>query len=336
MYLFSLRWLRAQIKSSLLVLIGIILPLLLSACAEQSEVFELGVYIDRPNLMPRLEGLKDGLAALGYREGQSIRYHLLDSSKLSAEQLEPALKEFAAKNYSAYWTISMTAAQPLQKYLSGRQPIISSGLSDPVQIGLIQSLDHPGANLTGVASRANELTATRLRWLVSFDPAIRHIYLIYDSTNPAQLIHLVEVKEEALRLGVVLLERPLASKEEAKKVILGFTHQEAQAILPMGIVPFSLAQAELKIVVLREKLVMVGGGLSNLEDGALFSYASDEFGIGRQSSTLVDQVLHKEDPAQLAILFPDKIELILNQKLATQLGKVFPERFVANADQIVK
>lgn len=317
-----------------LCILFVLINLALTAC-NQEKVYNVGIYNENITVTNRVDGVKEGLKTLGYSEGKNIRYHMLDATTMTAEQQETALKEFATKNYDLYWTPSATAAQNLKK-LVGKQPIILAGNIETLKGNAVQSTQRPGSNLTGIDSITTELTANRLKWLTRYDPTIKKVYALFETKNAPQVAYMNILREEAKNLGVTLIEKPVSDRAETKNIVSTFKAEEAQAMLFVSFGLLNSVRNEVKQIVEKEKLVLVGGEASHFELGALFSYGADNFALGRQSAIYVDKVLNGEDPANLPILNAQKLELSLNQKLADQLGLKFPEVLLNSADKVVK
>lgn len=308
--------------------------LLLNACGEQEKVYDLAVYTEFYGVPARLDGLKDGLKSLGYVEGKNIRYQQLDVTALNPQQGQAALKDWAAKNYDAYWTVNSTAAGSLKQLVSNK-PIIGAGVEEPVRAGLVQSEERPGTNLTGIDFLSNDFVLKDLGWMVKINPTIHQVYLLYDPKNVTQISYLDTLRAEAKRLNLTLLEKQVAP-QSVGQMVSQFKATEAQAILMLDFSAPYIVKDQLKAVVQREKLMMNGIEPTNYDAGALFIYDVDNYAVGRQSASFVDKVLHGSNPAELPMVKPTKLQLHLNQKLADQLGIKFPEAVLAAADEIVK
>lgn len=319
-------------------LASLILLVLLSACGEQENIVEVGVYLDTATQLQRIDGLKEGLKTFGYLEGKNIRFQQLNGFDFEQGRLEGAVKDFIGKNYKVYWTTNGSAADLLKKAGLAKQPLVVSSFSDPVARGLVQSIEQPGTNMTGIDSINTELTIKRLNWLAKTDSAIRSIFLLYDQGSSSQTKYLPVIRKEAARLNLKLVEKPLSGRANGTEVMRQLKAREAQAILTVGIAPLNqmLDAKELKMIVEREKLALIGGDRSHFDSGALIIYGSSYYEVGRQSAPFVSKILNGANPAQIPLEQPKKIELILNQKLATELGYKFSEALTLAADEVIK
>jgi putative ABC transport system substrate-binding protein len=173
--------------------------------------------------------------------------------------------------------------------------------------------------------------------LLLLAPTIRKVYFVYDSTAQPDTSSLDKLRAKASQLGISLLEKPVAPQQASSDIISQFKASEAQAILMEGGNLFNNKQAldNLKSVVMREQLLMIGSERFTLDEGAIFSYGSPYSSLGYQSAPYVDKVLHGSNPAVMPVSQPDKLELILNKKLADQFNRKIPAKLFDGADEII-
>lgn len=307
---------------------------LLVACGDQDKVYNVVIYAETFSIPDRVDGLKDGLKALGYTEGKNLNLIMVDTSTLTPDQRQAAVKEAAAKNYDAYWTFNTNSALSLKQAVTNR-PIIVSGMEEPIRAGLAQSAEHPGFNVTGLDIISNNRALKQLEWLVKINPSIKKVYLVYDPKNPVQTDFLPTIRAEAARRGITLVDKQI-SKFDGGKSVPQLKGTEAQGVICLEASLLYGDPNVLKGTVAQEKLEVVGVEKVNLDSGILFTYGINNFAMGRQTAPILDKVLHGANPAELPIQNPDKLELALNQKVADQLGITFPPAVLSAADQVLK
>jgi putative tryptophan/tyrosine transport system substrate-binding protein len=328
------------VVTTALLVCALLLSLVLSACGEENnKVYTLGVFVGNKSQISRFDGLKEGLKNLGYQEGKNLRYEILSSEDLSQEQFQSRVKEFISKNYDAYWISSGSGAEML-KQAGLNKPAVVSSFADPIERGLVKSLDAPGTNLTGIDSANTELTLKRLGWLnrLNFALRIKSVYLLYDDKSSSQVAYLDRIRQLAAQYNFGLVEKTISSPADFKQVVSQFKATEAQAILSVGIssIGVNVDQPTLTNVIEREKLILIGGDRSQLEMGAVLVYGASYFDLGRQSAGLVTRLLRGNNPADIAVQSPNRVELVLNQKVADRLGLKFPDVLLTSADEILK
>ena len=327
-----------HLNFGIVLMLVLISSLLLNACggsAVSEKTYQVGVFFDPESLAhrSRLDGLKDGMKALGYEDGKTINY--VETVVNDPAQEETLLKEMSAKNYDAYISFNTSAGLRLKKFVT-QKPIIVTAMPDAVTIGAIKSSDQPGTNMTGVDNLNVQLSARRLELLKQLVPSLKTVYLVFTPGNKVQGAHLASVREAATKLGITLIDKPIATKDDCKKNIPQLKASEAEGVLPMGLNMYSLCGEDFKELIPREKLVMIGLEKNNLNSGALFSYGANNYELGKQNTDYLYKVLHGSDPATLPVQQVNKIEYIVNQKLADQIGRKLSDELIKSADEIVK
>lgn len=329
---------QSRLKLGLLTLI---LGVLLGACGDgagssDSKVYNVGIHIDAVSQIfnTRLDGLKDGMKGLGFVEGKNLNYFVVNTTGMTPEQEAQELAAFAAKNYNVYWVAATATVDKLLKYVTTK-PVIAASMPGATLSGLIKSNENPGGNFTGVDNPTIQLSLQRLDLLKELNPNIRAVYLLYIG-NKIEVNYLPQMREHAKILGIKLIENEIKSAAEGSQLVAKFSANEAQAIITMGGAAFSYIAKDIKEVVLREKLLVGGADRGNLDLGSIFSYGANNYEIGKQSTEYVIKVLYGANPATLPLLYPNKIEFVLNQKIADQIGFKIPASVIAKADEVVK
>jgi putative ABC transport system substrate-binding protein len=204
---------------------------------------------------------------------------------------------------------------------------------DPVIEGLVQSYARPGGNLTGVTSRDIELIAKRLEVFRDSVPGLRRVLFVYDAASPRVEIEVGAYREAARRLGLALLERPVRSREEARRTFDRVRRGDAQGI----VMPFSMnlnipglavdSSPRLAIPVMCPDRFFV-------ERGGFASYGADLHAAGRQAARLIDKILRGATPGEIPVERNERIEFVLNLKTSRALGISVPREMLIRADRV--
>src|SRR6266480_5051098 len=177
--------------------------------AQQGKVYHVGVLSVGDT--PETKGVRDGLKDAGYVEGKNL---VLDIAvKQNYDELRPIAKGYVKKKLDVIVGIGGTAPL-LAKELTQDIPIIFVGTSDPIAAGLVKSLAHPGANVTGVTGRTDfEVHGKRLEIFKEAVPSLRRLAVLYNARgeNPAHAKSLALVQKVAPDIGVKLVEKPIKS-----------------------------------------------------------------------------------------------------------------------------
>jgi putative ABC transport system substrate-binding protein len=218
---------------------------------------------------------------------------------------------------------------------SQRIPIVFAGVSDPVGWGLVKSFAHPGGNLTGIADLETEVAPKRLEIFREIVPGLKRVLVVYDATNADAVEKLAIYRDAALRLGLVLLERPVHSEQEAQATLAGTRKVEADGYLAPR-VPSLNIPGLIREVASKQAVPAMFHDPFFVEQGGLASYSANDHELGRQAARLVDKILKGAQPADLPVEQPTKFELVINAKTATALGIMIPPSILLRADRVIE
>ena len=278
-------------------------------------------------------GFRDGLQGLGYRENEhfvlGVRFTQGDTAALPG-----AARELVEQGVDLILAAGADAARAA-KLATDRVPIIFLGGSDPVMLGLVQSFNRPGGNITGVTDLDTELTSKRLEIFKEIIPGLRRVLLPYDTGDRDTVAHLPEYREAARLLGIALVERPLRSHDEARAAIVGMRKGEADGILAPRYLALNIPGFMLEVSARRPIASMFHDSLF-VEKGGLASYAPSRYEAGRQAARLADRILKGARPGDLPVERPTKLELAINLKAAKALGLTIPQSILQRADQVIE
>jgi putative tryptophan/tyrosine transport system substrate-binding protein len=278
-------------------------------------------------------GFRDGLQELGYRENEhfvlGVRFTQGDTAALPG-----AARDLVQQGVDLILAAGADAARAA-KLATDRVPIIFLGGSDPVMLGLVQSFNRPGGNVTGVTDLDTELTSKRLEIFKEIIPGLRRVLLPYDTGDRETVTHLPEYREAARRLGIALVEKPLRSHDEARAAIVGMRKGEADGILAPRYLALNIPGFMLEASAHRPIASMFHDSLF-VEKGGLASYSPSRYEAGRQAARLADRILKGAKPGDLPVERPTKLELAINLKAAKALGLTIPQSILQRADQVIE
>jgi len=214
-------------------------------------------------------------------------------------------------------------------------PIVMAGAGDPVGEGLIQSLAHPGGNITGLSEQSLELMGKRLEMLKELVPSGGPIAVIHTPRNPGQRFQEV-VEAPARKLGLKLLWLEIRDAGDLEGAFRAATQARAGSVFVAGTritFPNRRRVAELAVA---SRLPSMYFTRPYVEAGGLISYSADTSDIWRRAAVYVDKILKGVKPADLPVEQPTKFELVINLKAAKALGLTIPPSLLLRADQIIE
>ncbi|HEU4438559.1 MAG TPA: ABC transporter substrate-binding protein [Methylomirabilota bacterium] len=279
-----------------------------------------------------LVGLRDGLQELGYREDRDfsigVRFTQGDPAELPA-----AARDLVRLGVDLIVASDSTNAIRAARMATDRIPIVFVGGSEVVESGVVKSFAHPGGNITGVADIDVELVPKRMELFREMVPGLKRVLFAYDAGNPLADALLRAHRDAARRLGLVLVERPVRSQEEAQAAFAGFRRGEADGILSPRLHSLNIPGFILEIGAKATPTMFHSSYY--VERGGLASYGADRHEMGRQAARIVSKILKGARPADLPIEQANTFELVVNLKTARALDLTVPESVLLRAGRII-
>jgi putative tryptophan/tyrosine transport system substrate-binding protein len=283
-----------------------------------------------------LRWFQRGLAETGYVEGRNvtIEYRWADEQY---DRLPALAAELVRQRVAVIAAPGLVMSASAAKAATTSIPIVFMIGSDPIELGLVASLNRPGGNLTGVAYLNAEVGAKRLELLRELLPAAKSIALLVNPGNPietAAQARDLQVAGRALgvRVPIVNASNPLEIEEA-----FGTLVRERTDALQIGIDPlFGSHRHQIIALAARHKVPTIYPWRVFTTDGGLMNYGSSIIDAFRQVGVYTGQILKGAKPADLPVQRPTKLGFVLNLKTAKALGLTVPPSLLALADEVIE
>ncbi len=214
-------------------------------------------------------------------------------------------------------------------------PIVFNIGSDPVEIGLVASLNHPGGNITGVAGLYGELAGKRLELLHEAAPSAASIAFLVNPTNPVYAATETKLVQSAARaLGVRLLVMNASSASEIEASFAMMSQEQAKALLIGGDIFFVSRSEQIIALATRRRIPAVYAYIEETVAGGLMRYGERLAVAQRIIGVYAGRILNGERPADLPVQQVTRVELAINAKTANALGLTFPLALLVRADEV--
>jgi putative tryptophan/tyrosine transport system substrate-binding protein len=216
-------------------------------------------------------------------------------------------------------------------------PIVFATHADPVGVGHVASLAHPGGNITGVSALSPEMTPKQLEILKATVPRATRFGVLYTPTTPAHrpVLHAAEAARGKLDIQLLTVAvNTVADFDGAfAKLAQGrvggvFVHA---AMLTAGANALHLAKLALK-----HRLPSMFGLRDNVVAGGLMSYGPDTVDLSRRAAVYIDKILKGAKPGELPVEQASKFQLVINLKTARALGLTIPTSILGRADEVIE
>jgi len=281
-----------------------------------------------------MEQFRKGLRDLGYAEGRNLSIEYF-SAEGRGEKFAPLAGELVRHNVAVIVTSGTPATLAARNASAGRIPVVTATVVDPVETRVVESLERPGGNVTGVAVDTADLEAKRLELLRALAPGRERIAVIIDMGNPAlaEAWKAMQPAAQAQKLALELID--VRKPEELSRAFAAATERKAGAVvLRFGNLSPAYRSAVVDAAAAR-KLPTIYSSRLLVEAGGLASYGVNTPQMYYRAAAFVDKILKGAMPAELPMERPARFELVLNRLTAHRLGLVIPPDLLLKSDQVV-
>jgi putative ABC transport system substrate-binding protein len=215
-------------------------------------------------------------------------------------------------------------------------PIVFAVGSDPVALGLAESLPRPGPRLTGVVNIGTDLTPKRLEILRELVPTVRRVVTFYNPQNASATASVALAREGALRLGIELIERQVTSPEQIGERVRALGSERADAFFFISDAMVNSAGALIVEQANALGMASMASGLELVGSGALAGYGVSYRDFGRSAAGYVSRILSGTQPGDLPVEAVSVPVFALNLNTARMLGLSLPESLIARAHEVIE
>jgi putative ABC transport system substrate-binding protein len=315
------------------LVVGLLVAPFTAAAQPSGKPYRVGVLSgSSPEPNPALGALREDLQALGWIEGRNIvieaRFadgHMDRLAGLAAELVRLDIHVIVAG--------PSTVAQAARR-ATATIPIVMVGVGNPIKLGFVKSLSHPGGNMTGLASLLPELEAKSFQLLAELVPGLNRVAVLLNPDNP---LHDVKDAEAAAKLaGLQLVIVQARTPEEFPDAFVAIGKARAGAVDIWGDPVFARYRAALIDLAMKSRLPTMFKTRPDVAAGGLVAYGPDFVDLYRRAATYVDKILKGAKPAELPVEQPTKLDLVINVKTAKALGLTIAPSLLLRANQVVE
>jgi len=274
---------------------------------------------------------RKALDGLGYVEGRNVAY---EYRMAAAADMPRAARELVSSGVDLV-VAGGTPAALAAKQASTTVPVVFMS-ADPVDTGLVASLAHPGANVTGIGTLAPELGVKRLQLLREVVPHAKRLAVLINPDNPVSAVQQRALESGAKDLRFQLQVFNIRRKEDVEGALSELKRRHVDAFVIVIDAVLMGSQARISQQALTVKLPGIFPFRSGPEAGGLLSYGPDIPALWQQAAVLADKILKGTKPADLPVEQPTKFELVVNLRTAKNLGITIPESILLRADEVIK
>jgi putative ABC transport system substrate-binding protein len=287
-------------------------------------------------LADRVAGFRKGLAEAGFIEDRNVtvEYHWFNGQY---EGLMTVLEDLNRRRVAAIAIPGGTPISLAAKKTVATTPIVFGVAENPVSLGLVSSLAHPGGNATGVNFLAIEIDTKRLSLMHDIVPNARRVAVLL---NPAN-VRYTEATSRALAaaapvIGVDLTFFKASTPDDIDAAFAAMANEHAEAVF-IGTEAFFSSRAEqVSALAIRYRLPASSANRQLARAGVLLTYGANFEQMARQIGVYTGQIIKGVRPTDLPVVQTDKLDLVINMKTAQVLGVAVPPMLLARADEVIE
>jgi putative ABC transport system substrate-binding protein len=286
-----------------------------------------------PSEDPYLRGFRQGLSESGFVEGRNVVIELRWAAEY--DRLA-ALAAGLVERQSAVIVLFSGPASLAAKSVTTTIPMVFVSGFDPVTFGMVDSLNRPGGNATGIYFLTSSLEAKRLELLHELVPKDAAVAFLVNPNNPNAEALLRDTHQAARTLGVELRVLQATNESEISKAFVSATEQHMRALLVGSDPSFGNQRKHIVALAARYAIPVIYANSEFARAGGLMSYGASVSNAARDAAVYAARILKGEKPAELPVQQSTKVELVINLKTAKALGLEVPPTLLARADEVIE
>ena len=304
--------------------------------AQQRKMWRIGLLREaaQSDHIRRINAFKTGMTALGYAEDKDyvIEIRTADSNRDRLPLLADELVKMKVDVIFAAETVSAIAASKATRDI----PILIATVGDPVGTGLAASIARPGGNVTGLTSLNTELISKRLDLLRQLVPKMQRVGLLYNPSDPNELIALARFELDCNKLKLQAIRAPMRNADELVAAFSSLARSKAQGLVVTTSPTFGPMRQTILEQAAKLRLPATYGRLDFAEAGGLMAYATDFADLWRRTAAYADKIFKGVKPDNLPIEQPMLFDFAVNLKTAAALGIKVPGTILIQANKVIE
>lgn len=273
-----------------------------------------------------LQGFIVGMAEHGYREGKEIHY-ITPKPAGNVEQLNEIFTDYVERKVDLMFISSTPATIAVKPIAEEHQiPVVFAPVNDPLRAGVVNSLQNPGGQLTGIKLPVGD--EARMNWFQRAVKGVERVYIPFNPKDPSSVESLRNARIASEQLGIEVVTDTMSNSDEITKKLAQLPNGIDGIFLPRDSTLHS--NINLFVTVAKEKHIpLCSASLVGVRRGALMSYGFDHFEIGRQASRLAVEIIKGVKPGELPVESAENF-LAINLNMAEAIDFSFPSEVLRN------
>ena len=283
----------------------------------------------------RVSGFRQGLSEAGFVEGRNVAIEFR-FAELQNDRLPALAADLVHRQVAVIAGVNSTLGVQVAKAATTMIPIVFAAGGDPVKNDLVASLNRPGGNVTGVSYLTNALGPKRLGLLRDLVPGAGLIAAPVNPTNPNAESDTKDLLAAAQSMDMTINVLQASSERDIDAFFTTLVQRRASAFMTTSDALFIGRRQQFAVLAAFHKIPAMYSERDYTDVGGLMSYAPDIIDAYRQAGVYAGRVLKGEKPADLPVMQPTKIELVINLTTAKALGLTIPAGVISIVDEVIE
>jgi len=298
-----------------------------------AQEYKIGIsqFVEHPSLDLARKGFIDQLAVEGFVEGENLQIDL-QNAQADFSTAQTIAQRFNQNNLDLVLAIATPSAQTAANVIS-ETPVLITAVTDPVEAGVVNSMETPGGNVTGTTDM--NPVAKQLELIKQFLPELDTLGILY---NPGEVNSVVQVdlaKKKAKEMGIAIEEGTVSNSSEVSLAVSSLVGSVDAIYVPTDNIIVSAMPTVLQTAY-NNQIPVFASENNSVEQGAIATLGIDYYQLGRQTGSMAVRILNGADPAEMAVESSKELKLYINQKSASEIGLEIPADLLESADTIFK
>jgi putative ABC transport system substrate-binding protein len=315
---------------SVLVALAATLALSLPAKAEDVTVAVTAI-VEHPALDAARNGVRDALAAAGYKEGENLKF-IFESAQGNPATAAQIARQFAGDEPDVIVPISTPSAQAVVS--STRDiPVVFTAVSDPLGAQLVKNMEKPGGNVTGLSDMSP--VAEHLALIKEILPNVKTVGYLYNSGEANSVSLLAVLKAEAEKAGIQVVESAATKSSEVQGAARALVGRADAIYIPTDNTIISALEGAVAVAE-ESKLPLFTADTDSVSRGSIAALGFNYYDVGKQTGEIVVRVLKGENPGDIPVKTAAGSDLVVNKAAAAKMGVTLPQSVLSRANRVIE
>ena len=315
----------AYVSAVALVLIG------LAGTAAAQKSVAITAIVEHPALDAVRDGVMKGLADLGYEEGTDVVYSFETAQGNPATAAQIA-RQFVGESPDVIVAISTPSAQTVAAATSDI-PVVFSAVTDPLAAGLVESVEAPGGNITGVSDMAP--IGDHIALIKEITPDVERLGVLYNPGEANSVSSVDLLRQEANAAGIIVVDGAATKSADVQAAARSLVGDVDAIYVPTDNTIVSALESAVGVAN-EAKIPLYAADTDSVARGALAAVGFNYFDVGVETASLVARVLEGEDPGAIEVVFASGTNLQVNKATADAIGVTLPQAVLDRAQEVVE